>query len=77
MGESKHPRRDTYWCLEDHPLLTVDEDCTAGILIQCPNALNQSVLCVETSEDQPTACMPHSVKRLFKVYEVTKQVALM
>ena len=37
----------------------------------------ESVLLVEASEDLPQARMPDSFKRLFEVYEVVEQIALM
>ena len=55
--------------------LTIQEDCTAGILIQCLRGLNQSFPCVEASEDLLQACMPDSVKRLLEIYDVVGQIA--
>ena len=66
----------SWCCLEELPKLTVQEDCTAGVLIQCLNGLNQTFLYVEASENLSQVCIPDSVKLLLEVYEVVEQIAL-
>ena len=51
---------DTYSCLElveELPQLTVQEDYTDGVLIQCLNGSNQTFIHVEASENLLQACM--------------------
>ena len=73
-GESRHPCR-TY-CSEPVSYAAVEEDGTAGLVIEVFDDLNKVCADVVLLHGCPQSCMPNPVQGLLEVYEDMVEVLL-